>query len=322
VSPDRLVNNGLARALVRRAGFARARALFAAALGPVAMPPWRMARLRRSLDGWLRRYLPELGERRVREVVRAFPAHWRSKLAEDCVVMNTDGVPAFVDAIARHVAFEGKEHFHRALEPGTGVLAVGAHVGGVTFGTPALLSLFLDVPRERYRLARLCAEPEVERYPRVIANLEQALRDYGGDVRFVLTRRASKPVATELAAALDAGGFVTTNLDVMMGGSSERAFELFRGARLRLPALVGAAKVALRTGAAILPWVNVRTEGGFLLALEPPIGPVPRLGETVPDGHPELDALCERLRATLERWIVDRPEQWTYWDRFGRRLLG
>ncbi|MFH1132832.1 MAG: hypothetical protein V1754_15975, partial [Pseudomonadota bacterium] len=194
-------------------------------------------------------------------------------------------------------------------------------------GTTAFLSLYLTVPQELYPVTRLCAEPEAERFPSVLKNLQVVLKDYGGDVDFILTRRDNKTISTQICDTLSAGGLVTTNLDVLMGGGSRMVFPLFGGnvnqrvARVYLPALVGAAKTALRTGSTLLPWINLRTKTGFRLILEDPIGPVPCLGQSVPDDHPELLALCERLRIILERWIVQNPEQWTYWDRLHKRLV-
>jgi len=62
------------------------------------------------------------------------------------------------------------------------------------------------------------------------------------------------------------------------------------------------ARLALASGAPIVPAFNVRTPGGgYRLHLEPPI--FPGEGET-----PE--ALLLRLVAILERYVRDYPEQW------------
>ena len=162
----------------------------------------------------------------------------------------------------------------------------------------------------------------MERYPLFLENIEQAIREYGGRGGLILTGGGFRQVATRMHEVLSGKGMVTTNLDVLMGGASEMSLSLFGRARVRLPALVGAAKVALRTGSVVLPWVNLRSGSGFRLRLEEPIGPLPRLGREVGEDHPELTALCERLRYVLEGWITSQPEQWSYWDRFHHRLLG
>ena len=87
-----------------------------------------------------------------------------------------------------------------------------------------------------------------------------------------------------------------------------------------LPALVGAAKMALSTGATILPWLCLRTRVGYRLEILPPLGPVKRLRQA-DETHPEVQALCGRLRAILEGWIHDQPAQWVYWDRLHKRLI-
>jgi len=126
-------------------------------------------------------------------------------------------------------------------------------------------------------------------------------------------------VATQMLETLQLRGVVTTNLDVLHGGTSSRVFDLL-GRRVFLPSLVGAAKVALRTGATVLPFVTARTDEGFRVRLERPFGPVPELGSQLPGDPPELTALCERLRVLLEGWIAELPEQWVYWDRLHKRL--
>ncbi|MBI4704108.1 MAG: hypothetical protein HY744_23615 [Deltaproteobacteria bacterium] len=319
--PGRLVNNALLRALVARLGFRVARALVGHALVPLVVGPARRRHLRHRVHGYLGSYFPALGARAQDERAREFLRHYRAKLAEDCIALNIAGLDRFLDVVLDRVRYEGAEHFVRALYAPAGILAVGAHVGSPTLGTAALLPLFLRVPPERYRPVRLCIEPEAERYPELTRNLEGVLREYGGDLGFVPSGTDTRRVAGEMGRCLAQGGLVTTNLDVLAGGASERTFLLFGRARVRLPALVGAAKLALRSGALVLPWVNLRTPEGFRLVLEPPIGPVPQLGEAVSEEHPETVALCEKLRSVLEGWIAAQPEQWFYWDRFHQRLV-
>ena len=320
-NPEKLINNFAFRTLVRRAGFKGARAVFAKAILPLLLPSAQKEQLRALASGHLERYFHDCDGGRPEQRVDAFMSHWAHKFAEDCVCINSTRIEQFTAAIEKLVSFEGEEHFLRAHETDAGVLAVGSHVGSVSFGTTALLYHFLDLPREEYPKIRLCSEPEVGRYPGVLRLLEEALGDFGGDVRFVFTHRQSKEIAVDLNQVLLENGFVTTNLDVLMGGGSRLEFPLFGQARVLLPALVGAARMALRTGAVVLPWVCFRTPTGYRMVVEPTIGPVPRLGQNVPDDHPEMVTLCEQLRATLERWISAQPEQWVYWDRFHKRLV-
>ena len=318
---EKLINNFAFRTLVRKVGFERARAVFAKAILPMLMPAAQKQRLRALAAEHLESYFPDGEKNRGRERVDLFFDHWATKFAEDCVCINSTRIEQFTTAIEKLVSFEGEEHFVKAHRTDAGVLAVGSHVGSVSFGTTALLYHFLSLPREEYPKIRLCSEPEVARYPGVLNLLEEALGDFGGDVRFVFTHRQSKEIAIDLNQVLLNNGFVTTNLDVLFGGGSTQAFPLFERAQVYLPALVGAARMALRTGAVVLPWVCFRGLSGYRMVVEPMIGPVPRLGQDVPDDHPEMVALCEQLRATLEGWISQQPEQWVYWDRFHRRIV-
>ena len=320
-NPDRLVNNAPFRALVNHAGFFRARSAIRRAFLPLVIPPWKQRQLRGRVAHQLSRCFPLLDARAIGAAADAFIYHWGSKFSEDCLALSLDSIERYRRIIDGHVLICGTDNFHRALDHGVGVLVVGSHVGSTTFGTNAFLSRYLTLPRERYPVTRLCADPEIRRFPKVLENAESALRDYGGDIRFIFTDRSFRSIATEMCEILAAGGLVTTNLDVMMGGSNRSPFPLFGQVQVFLPAVIGAARTALRTGAVILPWSNLRTAAGFSLEIEPPIGPVPRLGVDFADDHPELLALCEILRRRLEDWITTNPEQWVYWDRFHQRIV-
>lgn len=321
MNPEPLINNPAVRGLIRVGGLAASRGLLRRLLAPVMLPAAKRRRLEARVRTYFQRYVPDPHQLSVEARVQSFFWHYGSKLAEDCITLGVPGVERFKAMIRRHVVVEGLEYFHQALDEDAGILAVGSHVGSPTFGTPALLSLFLTVPPERYRVVRFCAEPEAIRYPEVLRNVERVLQDYGGDLAFIFTQRESKSIATELSQRLAEHCLVTTNLDVLLGGASQQPFRLFDRAWVQLPAVVGAAKAACRTGAVVLPWVNLRTATGFRLVLSPPIGPVPRLDAAATEQHPTVAQLCAQLRGILEQWIVDQPEQWFYWDRFHRRHL-
>ena len=319
MNPETLINNAAFRTLVNRGGFMLARNTIRRTMLPLVFSAARRRELKARVLGHFSRSFPQWDEAEERARVESFLYHWGCKFAEDCIAVNVDGLDRYKQWVDKHVTFEGAENLGRALDLGAGILVVGCHVGSISFCTNAMLTLFLDIPKERWPVARLCAEPEVERFPTVLQHVEAAMRDFGGDVRFILAGNQRSSVATQMIETLDAGGLVTTNLDVLHGGTSSRVFELL-GRRVFLPSLVGAAKVALRTGATVLPFVNVRTDEGFRLRLERPFGPVPALGAKIPEDHPELTALCQRLRALMEGWIAQQPEQWVYWDRFHKRL--
>jgi len=322
VTPERLASNPLLRGLVRAAGFRRARWLIQHALVPLVVTPARQRRLGALVEGQLQTFFPHLGGDEAARRARAYVANYVAKLAEDVITVNVVSVPWMLGCFDDLVAFEGRAHFGRAVRAGRGVLAVGAHLGSITFGTAALLSLHLTLAPAERPLTRLTTEPDVDRAPHVRAALGAALGGYGADIALLLTDRPGRDIAHDMAETLGAGGLVTTNLDVLRGGGSRKELRLFGGrARLTLPALVGAAKMALHAGATVLPWVNLRQGEGFRLVVAEPIGPLPRLGAAAEEGHPEVEALCERLREILEGWIAAQPEQWIYWDRLHKRLV-
>lgn len=320
--PERLIDNAAFRALAQRVPLPVARELVSRALHPLVCPPRRMNELLDRVRGHLAVCLPDLDRAAIDRHVRAFRWHYGAKFAEDCLAVNVGSVDRWLALVARYTVREGSRHFHAALDHEAGILAVGSHVGAISFGTVALIQQFYPLPLAHYRRVRICAEPDVARFPRVLANLEAVLQDIGGDLRFILTDRPSRAVAGEMGEMLASGGFVTTNLDVLAGGRSDLALPLFDGrVRVRLPALVGAAKLALRHGATVLPWRCLRERRRFRLVVDEPIGPLPCLGRAATAAHPQVRALVERLRTHLERAIVEHPEQWTYWDRLERRLV-
>ncbi len=318
---EKLLVNDAMRALARNAGILGSRRVLLHSLLPLVAPPWKRAKLRQRVRGYFREYFPEYDARTARLLADRYVHHWCCKQAEDVYAINFPDVHVGLAELDRLVVHEQPQRFTEAIRHGTGVLAVGAHVGALSIGTVALMARLRETTPEERPIIRLCTDPEMESYPSVFEGTEQVLRDFDRDIRFVITRRESRTIATEIAEALDRRAFVTTNLDVLLGGKNQRVFELFGRARVRLPALVGAAKVALRTGATILPWVCTRSDASFRLRLERPIGPVERIGPTIPDDHPALLALTEQLLDIVEAWVRWHPEQWVYWDRLHRRLV-
>ena len=319
MNPETLINNAAFRALVNRGGFSLARKTIRRTMLPLVFSGARQRQLRQRVAGHMTRSFPRWDEAELARRVEAFFHHWSCKFAEDCIAVNVDGLERYKRWVEQYVTFEGEQHLREALDLGAGILAVSCHVGSISFCTNSLLTLFLDIPRERWPRARLCAEPEVVNFPTVLQHVQEAMSEFGGDVEFILAGNDRGSVARQMTETLSGGGLVTTNLDVVHGGTSSRVFELL-GRHVFLPSLVGAAKVALRTGATILPFVNTRTDDGFCVRLERPMGPLPALGSELSDDHPELEALCQILRAQLQHWIEQTPEQWVYWDRLHKRL--
>ncbi len=320
--PSWLIQRVPVRLLVDHAGFATARAVLRHTLGHVILPPRARRALSRRVSGHLARCFPGLPTRERRRLVRGYLEHLSLRHAEDVLILALPSVARYIDLVDREVSFVGTEHWRRAMARPGGVLLVGSHVGSPALGTVALLTRYLPMAPQDRPVTRLCADPEMNRYPHVFQRIEEVWQHYEADIRLLITRRSPEIILSEMDRVLLEGGVVTTNLDVVMGGRSRRVFSLFGRIRLRLPALVAAARTALACGATILPWVNLRLPTGFRVVIEPPLGPFPRVPRNqLVAGHPDLEALCDRLAYRLERWIAAWPAQWSYWDRLHRRLI-
>ena len=320
-NPERLINNAPFRALVPRAGFFGARALIRTAVVPLFVPPWKQARVRKLVRAHMAFCFPALSERALSATANAFLHHWMCKFSEDSLALSIPTIDRWRALIDRHVLFWGLEHFFDAVRLGRGVVMAGSHVGSPTFCNNVFLSRYLELPADQRPATRICGDPEIRRFPVVERLCEKAGEEYGTDLSFVYPDDGLKETAVEICQVLEGGGVILTNIDVLSGGSSQRPFPLFDDRiQVTLPALVGAARSALRTGAAIVPWNNIRTAAGFSVTLHPPLGPFDPLGPDIPDDHPEMVALCHTLLHRLEGWIRKTPEQWVYWDRLHRKV--
>src|SRR5262249_34281772 len=82
----------------------------------------------------------------------------------------------------------------------------------------------------------------------------------------------------------------------------------FFGVETRMP--LGAAELAARTGAVLMPAYCKRSGDGYEIAFEPPI-------EIVNTGHPKQDALetTRVMISRMEAWIRSDPGQWMVLER-------
>ena len=283
-------------------GFRISRSLLYHTLIRFLIPKSIIQTLYASVEQYFARYLIENCREVNLEKARQFIRHYRLKLCEDIVVLNLSR-KRIPQVLAKNVVIEGMGNFHQAIERQRGVLAVGAHVGSVILGTVAFVNLFNGVTNSRRRSIRICTDPYVTRF--------FTPRQHHDNYSFISNSLNRHEMINRIIAALKSREIVTTNLDVMSGGSSAEVFRLFNKANVFLPAVVGSAKLAILAEAVILPWSNRRDEHNRLvLKFENPIVP----GE-------QTNGLAEELCRLLEKWILENPEQWIYWDRFQKRLL-
>jgi lauroyl/myristoyl acyltransferase len=202
-------------------------------------------------------------------------------------------LPRFGAADLRaRVAVYGWEHLEAARAAGRGVLLVTAHLGSVSLvGQMFALS---GCP------SGVVVEPV---QPPALLELLVRLRGSQGSQILPVGPGLLRTIVEALARNELVALF--SDRDVLGSGLEVRFFD----APTRLPG--GAAALALRTGAAVLPGFTVRTTAGrHVMWLEPPLT-LTRTG----DARADLPANAARITRVLEAAIRRYPEQWTVFQR-------
>lgn len=319
-NPEKLINNRAIQSIIRLLGYRVSGYIFQKGLFPLIYPKKQFQLVNQQVEYVFKSLLRQSLDGDVKKQVDSFWRHYKQKFSDDCIVLNF-GYDGLSDLFDKHVRIEGDQHLLDAVNQGHGILAVGSHVGSVLMGTVAMLLAYSTVPLEKVVGVKICTEPDVPNFPVILNCLQTAVAKFDRDVTFLLTRRAKKDVSIDMVDALNQKYMVTTNMDVLTGGGSTREFNLFGTVPVYMPAIVGAVKVALKTGATILPWTNRNVSGGKLvLSFETPIFPTVQQISDV-RLHPDFDILCDTLFRIFERWLKASPTQWVYWDRFHKKVV-
>ncbi|MFC2037513.1 lysophospholipid acyltransferase family protein [Chloroflexota bacterium] len=238
--------------------------------------------LRHTLAGNIRHVIgSDAGESEVEDLVR-----------QACVNINKGHYDLFRlghlsgKEIKDTVQVEGWENLRRALAEGRGAIVFSAHLGNVdlVMQLPPLVGIPVVAPVQR-------VEPER------LFQYTLALRQSHG-IRLI----PSDESMIGLFRALKRGGMIALAADWRATNSS-RAVEFF-GSPAWLPE--GPVRVALRTGAPLIPGFALRLpDDSFLLQIEPALE-LPRTG----DEEADVVAGMEMVVETLERRIAQHPEQW------------
>jgi lauroyl/myristoyl acyltransferase len=183
-----------------------------------------------------------------------------------------------------HVA--GRERLEQARALGKGIIAISAHLGSVegTFHATRLIDIPMTAPALRVR-------------PESLFQYIRTLRQ----VHHVHLLPLDEPML-ELFRALRRGEMVAvmTDLDPTQTGVQVDFF----GQPARLPE--GAAQIALRTGAPIVPVFVLREPGDTLrVQVETPL----HLASTGNRDHDLLEGV-QQIAHVLERYVRAYPEQW------------
>jgi KDO2-lipid IV(A) lauroyltransferase len=187
---------------------------------------------------------------------------------------------------------DGDEHYRAARAAGKGLIVVTAHMGSFEVGMAALRE------RERAKIHVVFRRDPFERFERLRSGLRSRLGVEEAPVDDGWT------VWMRLRDALLADEVIVLQGDRVMPGQKGEPVP-FLGGKMLLPA--GPVKMALATGAPIVPIFSVRTTGGKVrLFVEPAIYVEPVESNAAGAPHPAL----LQWAAVLERYVRAYPDQW------------
>lgn len=193
--------------------------------------------------------------------------------------------------IAKIVQVNGFENLTNALARGKGVIFITAHFGNldVVGQTFAIRGYRVTTPAEHVK-------PEIL-YQRIVATrAAKGLTIIPVDGPLLALVRALK--RNEIIG-------LAADLDVTKSGMVVQFF----GAPARLPD--GHVRMALRTGAALLPAFSLRLADNTFAAYAEPAIELQRTGDFDADAR----AGVEQVARVLEKWIGNYPEQWVMFHR-------
>jgi lauroyl/myristoyl acyltransferase len=192
-----------------------------------------------------------------------------------------------------HSVLEGEEHWRQAMEAGTGVLLVTAHIG------PWDAAAHIGALEARRRI-HVVREEEID--PRAQAFMRELL-GRAGDSTVTHFAGNDPRLSLELADALRRGDLVALQGDRPRAGGRCVTVSLF-GRPMPMP--VGPAALARAAQVPLVPVFNFR-EGRYRLraVVRPPI----HVAHTADRDADVADAV-RRLAAEIEWAIRERPHQW------------
>ena len=207
-----------------------------------------------------------------------------------------------LEDVEKIIEVEGVEYFDEAHSHGKGVVLASAHIGNLDMVSQILLVLGV-------RAMILAEELRPARLHKYVMGLRMA---HG--LRYEEVSMGGIKAAFR---ALERGEFVGIACDRAIQGQG--IVTDFMGEPALMP--VGAASLALRTGATILPAFIVRTaKGHYKLHVEPPI--------LVAKGKADADAvrkLTDQIIDIMQGYIKKHPTQWMAFEHIweqDKRLVG
>jgi KDO2-lipid IV(A) lauroyltransferase len=222
--------------------------------------------------------------RTIRLLTRGVQCHFVQNLL-DCFIQIGDS-----DYARRAIVVKGEEHLETALKKGSGVIALGAHIGNfVLLGT--------RLGMEGYPLHTLFRIPADRR-------IRQAIMEYLPRYhQYVIPSTPRRTAVKNILAALKRNEIVHILSDNLKRGRVDT--QLF-GYPVSAPR--GPISLALRSGALVVPMYVVRHgRGGMQLVIEPEI-PMIRNGNLSTD----IAENTRRVVVHLESLIRRYPDQWNW----------
>ena len=190
-----------------------------------------------------------------------------------------------IEEIERSILVHGWQDFEAALGRGRGVIFVTAHLGSFDVAAQILVARSIK--------ATVLVEP-LESAP-LLSHLI-SLRESKG-LSFVPVQLGMLKTVVQ---SLHRGEVVVLACDRDISKDGFRS--KFFGEETTMP--VGAVRIAMRTGAALVPVFNLRrTDGRYDIYIEPAI-------ELVSGGDEAMAGNMEQVIAVMEKYIRMAPEQW------------
>jgi len=240
---------------------------------------WALPRLRRVAYRNLSLALPELGASRHREIVDGV---FRS-IAR--VLVAFAKFPAIRrDNVKQWIRCEGLEYVEAALRQGRGVLFATAHLGNWELSAYAHALLAAPMQVVVRPLDNRLIDAMVERRRGLSGNRMIGKQQYARSILKALAANQAVGILADQNSAADAGVFVD-----------------FFG--MKACAGVGFAKLAARSGAAVIPGFAIwdESERRYVLRFRPPI---PMTGDPAGD--------TQAVQSEIEQAIRDHPDQWLW----------
>jgi KDO2-lipid IV(A) lauroyltransferase len=288
------VASSLVRVLPRGASFVLADRVADALLAAV---PSKFDALRDNL----RHVLPEAGDAELRRIVRRnvrnLTRSWVDVMA----------IPVDPSATTRRLREVNLAHYTDALARGKGVVVVSMHFGAWEEGLAAWnggggkLALLAEQLRP-HKLFEAIAGARGKLGVRVIPIDIEAIRN--GDVRSA--RRMGAAAMREVFKHLRAGGGIAIAIDRDLTGTG--VWIPFFGVAAKIP--IGVVDVAMRSGAAVVPIILLRTRWG----VEGQVFPEVEYDPAAPRDA-EATRVARVILATFESVIRAHPDQWHVLDR-------